>query len=134
MDVSQEITKNSIHDQDDDFESNDPAHLLQERIERSKRSKKGACGRRATIAFADELQVTLADHLKTFDTTEDKPTNNALLSPVINTSDKKPILKQHVYDDDESKLRVSCCKYNKSYRLFDQIVRTTAYLNTYKFQ
>ena len=113
MDVSQEITKNSIHDQDDDFESNDPAHLLQERIERSKKSKKGACGRRATIAFADELQATLADHLKTFDTTEDKPTNNALLSPVINTSDEKPILKQHgdgiqVYDRYMMMTKVSC--------------------------
>ena len=103
-DVSQGNAKNSYHDQDDDFESNDPAQLLQERIERSKRNKKGAGGRRATIAFADELQATLADHLKSFDTTEDKPSDNALLSPAINTSDKKPILKQHVYDDDEIKL------------------------------
>ena len=116
-DVSQGNAKNSNHDQEDDFETNDPAQLLQERINRSKRNKKGAGGRRATIAFADELQATLADHLKTFDTTEDKPANNALLSPAIDTSDKKPILKQYDYDDDESKLRVICRKYDNGYRL-----------------
>ena len=59
-DVSQGNIKNSNHDQDDDFETNDPAQLLQDRINRSKRNKKGAGGRRATIAFADELQATLA--------------------------------------------------------------------------
>ena len=48
----------------DDNESEDPAHLLQERIKRSKKNKPGTGGRRGTIAFADELQATLADHFK----------------------------------------------------------------------
>ena len=77
-----------------------------------KRNKKGAGGRRATIAFADELQATLAEHLKTCETTEDKHAENGLLSPGINSLDVKPILKQHVNGETESMLvvilRIGC--------------------------
>ena len=41
-----------------------PAQMLEERIERSRKSNCGSGGRRGTIAFADELQDTLADHFK----------------------------------------------------------------------
>ena len=98
--------KDSNHAEDDDFEINDPALLLQERIERSKRNKKGAGGRRATIAFADELQATLADHLKSFEShAEDNHGENSLLSPSSITS--KPILKQHINDYIESKFKIN---------------------------
>ena len=95
LNVSRGTTKYSNHDENDELETNDPAQLLQERIERSKRNKKGAGGRRATIAFADELQATLAEHLKSHETTEDKHEENGLLSPSMNSSDVKPILKPH---------------------------------------
>ena len=105
-------TESSNHENNDEFETNGPAQLLQERIERSKRNKKGAGGRRATIAFADELQATLAEHLKTCETTEDKHAENGLLSPGINSLDVKPILKQHVNGETESMLvvilRIGC--------------------------
>ena len=97
--------KDSNHAEDDDFEINDPAQLLQERIERSKRNKKGAGGRRATIAFADELQATLVDHLKSFEShAEDNQGENSFLSPSSITS--KPILKQHINDYIESTFRI----------------------------
>ena len=95
LNVAQGTTKYSNHDELDEFEISDPAQLLQQRIERSKRNKKGAGGRRATIAFADELQATLAEHLKSHEATEDKHEENSLLSPYINSSDVKPILKPH---------------------------------------
>ena len=107
--------KDSNHAEDDDFEINDPAQLLQERIERSKRNKKGAGGRRATIAFADELQATLADHLKSFEShAEDNHGENSLLSPSSITS--KPILKQHINDYIESTFRI---KYEKYLNIFN---------------
>ena len=81
-------------------ENFNPAQMLEERIERSRKSNGGSGGRRGTIAFADELQDTLADLCKQMpscpninvDGTEE---NRQCEQTMDSSSDIKSILKQH---------------------------------------
>ena len=104
-DTLTESTKYEEYDCDES-EENNPAQMLHERIERSKLNSSGTGARRGTIAFADELQATLADHFKHSDSSVDKSGCNAILNKdgidknetnMISAepaSDIKPILKQ----------------------------------------